>query len=86
MQILRLKAVKTRMGYPSDTSVYNGIRDGVIPLGVSIGERAKGWPDYEVDAIIKARIAGKSEAEIRKLVEVMHSNRKGLLAEGPSTP
>lgn len=33
-----------------------------------LGQRSSGWPDYEVAAIIDARIAGKSEKEIRELV------------------
>jgi prophage regulatory protein len=70
------------MGHRSDASIYNAIRAGLFPRGVPIGQRAKGWPDYETDTIVKARIAGKSDAEIRKLVEVLHSKRTGLLADG----
>ena len=75
MQILRLPAVKGRAGHRSDASIYNAIRDGLFTTGVAIGQRAKGWPDYEVDAIIKARIAGKSNAEIRELVMALHAKR-----------
>ena len=75
MQILRLPAVKGRAGHRSDASIYNAIRDGLFPTGVAIGQRAKGWPDYEVDAIITARIAGKSDAEIRELVQTLHAKR-----------
>ena len=79
MQILRLQAVKGKFGHRSDASVYNDIRDGKFTAGVLIGQRAKGWPDYEVDAIITARIAGKSDDQIRDLVKVLHANRTGLL-------
>jgi prophage regulatory protein len=79
MQILRMPAVKGRAGHRSDASIYNAIRDGVFTTGVAIGQRAKGWPDYEVDAIISARIAGKSEAEIRDLVDRLHAKRAELL-------
>jgi len=79
MQILRMPAVKGRAGHRSDASIYNAIRDGVFTTGVAIGQRAKGWPDYEVDAIISARIAGKSEAEIRDLVNRLHAKRAELL-------
>jgi prophage regulatory protein len=47
------------MGHSSDASIYNAIRDGLFPVGVQIGQRARGWPDYEVTAINTARIAGK---------------------------
>ena len=78
MQILRLPAVKGRAGHRSDASIYNAIRDGLFPTGVAIGQRAKGWPDCEVDAIITARIAGKSDAQIRELVQTLHAKRTEL--------
>ncbi len=78
MQILRMPAVKGKCGHRSDASVYNDIRDGKFTTGIAIGQRAKGWPDYEVDAIINARIAGKSDAQIRELVKVLHAKRTAL--------
>jgi len=78
MQILRMPAVKGRAGHRSDASIYNAIRDGLWTTGVAIGQRAKGWPDYEVDAIITARIAGNSDAEIRELVKALHAKRTQL--------
>jgi prophage regulatory protein len=78
MQILRMPAVKGRAGHRSDASIYKAIRDGLFTTGVAIGQRAKGWPDYEVDAIITARIAGKSDAQIRELVKALHAKRSEL--------
>ena len=75
MQILRLQSVKGKVGHKSDASVYNAIRAGLFTAGVAIGQRAKGWPDYEVDALISARVAGKSDAEIRELVNTLHAKR-----------
>uniref|UniRef100_A0A2X0QVD7 Phage transcriptional regulator, AlpA n=1 Tax=Candidatus Nitrotoga fabula TaxID=2182327 RepID=A0A2X0QVD7_9PROT len=43
-----------------------------------IGARATGTPDYEVDALIAARIAGKSDEEIRALVIRLEAARKEL--------
>lgn len=75
MSILRIPAVKAEMGHRSDASIYNAIRAGVFTAGVAIGQRAKGWPDYEVKAINAARIAGKSDDEIRELVKILHAKR-----------
>jgi len=75
MKILRLPSVKAEMGHRSDASIYNAIRSGLFPPGVQIGQRAKGWPDYEVRAINIARVAGKSDDEIRELVKLLHSKR-----------
>jgi prophage regulatory protein len=75
MSILRMPAVKAETGHRSDASIYNAIRAGLFPSGVSIGQRAKGWPDYEVKAINTARISGKSDDEIRELVKTLHAKR-----------
>ena len=78
MLILRLPEVKRVLGHRADASVYNAIRVGLFSNGVAIGQRAKGWPDYEVDAINAARVAGKSESEIRELVKILHAKRSEL--------
>ena len=75
MSILRMPAVKAETGHRSHASIYNAIRDGVFTTGVAIGQRSKGWPSDEVQAINAARIAGKSEAEIRELVKRLHAKR-----------
>jgi prophage regulatory protein len=78
MQILRLPAVKGQIGHRSDASIYNAIREGLFTTGVAIGQRAKGWPDYEVAEIVAARISGASEEQIRALVNRLHSRRAEL--------
>ena len=80
MLILRLPEVKRAFGHKSDASIYNAIRAGLHTTGVAIGQRARGWPDYEVSTLVAARIAGKSDADIRALVNAMHAKRTGLLA------
>jgi len=78
MAIWRLPAVKAELGHRSDASVYNAIRAGLFTTGVAIGQRARGWPSDEVSAINTARIAGKSDDEIRELVKVLQAKRSGL--------
>ena len=75
MLILRLPEIKRVLGHRADASVYNAIRAGLFTTGVAIGQRAKGWPDYEAQAIAAARIAGKSDDQIRELVKVLHAKR-----------
>lgn len=78
MSILRMPAVKLETGHRSHASIYNAIKDGLFTTSVSIGKRAVGWPDYEVKAINAARIAGKSEDEIRELVSRLLAKRDEL--------
>ncbi len=73
--ILRLPAVLKRRGR-SRSSHYADIKAGLFVKPVLIGLRAKGTPDIEVDALNAARIAGKSEDEIRALVVSLEAARK----------
>jgi prophage regulatory protein len=78
MPILRMPAVKAETGHRSHASIYNAINDGLFTKPVQIGLRAVGWPSYEVQAINAARIAGKTEAEIKELVQRLHVKRTDL--------
>lgn len=73
--ILRLPAVLRKRGR-SRSAHYLDIQQGLFTKPVSIGGRAVGWPDYETDAINAARIAGKTETEIRALVTQLEAARK----------
>lgn len=73
--ILRLPAVLKLRGR-SRSSHYADIKAGLFVKPVLIGLRATGTPDIEVDALNAARIAGKSDEEIRALVVKLEAARK----------
>jgi prophage regulatory protein len=73
--ILRLPTVKSESGY-SRSTIYLRITQGLWPKPVSLGARSVGWPSSEVASINAARIAGKSDAEIRALVVKLEAARK----------
>ena len=75
MSILRMPAVMAETGHRSHTSIYNAIKAGLFTKPVPIGQRSVGWPSGEVLALNSARIAGKSEGEIRVLVISLHEKR-----------
>lgn len=79
MSIMRMPAVKAETGHRSHASIYNAIREGIFTKPVRIGARAVGWPSDEVQAIVAARIAGKSPVQIRALVSQLEAARKRLL-------
>lgn len=79
MSILRMPAVKAETGHRSHASIYTAIKAGLFTMPVQIGQRAVGWPDYEVLAINMARIAGKSDDQIRELVKCLHAKRSELV-------
>ena len=78
MSILRMAAVKAETGHRSHASIYNAIHAGLFTKPVPIGLRSVGWPSEEVKAINAARIAGMTEADIRKLVQRLHAKRTEL--------
>lgn len=73
--IQRLRAVLHERGR-SRSSHYLDIQQGLFTRPVQIGLRAVGWPSSEVAALNAARIAGKSDDEIRALVAKLEAARK----------
>ena len=81
--ILRRRSVELQSGY-SRSTLYLRISQGLWTHPVKIGPRAVGWPDHEVTAVNFARIAGKSDEEIRALVKRLEAARKNTQALGES--
>ncbi len=75
-KIQRLPTIQAELGL-SRSSVYGHIAQGLFPKPIQIGSRAVAWLSHETNAIITARIAGKSDDEIRELVaELMNQRSK----------
>lgn len=73
--ILRLPAVKSESGL-SRSTLYLRITQGLWTKPISLGGRSVGWPASEVIALNSARIAGKTDSEIRFLVQTLEADRK----------
>ena len=80
-KIQRLPSVLEDRGR-SRSAHYNDIKEGLFTSPVLVGLRAVGWPDYEVNAVNAARIAGATDSEIRKLVSELMEKRKTLKWDG----
>lgn len=74
-QLLRLALVSQQTAMPK-SSVYAAIAKGLFTSPIKLGERASAWLQSEVTAIINARIAGKSNDEIKALVIELEAKRK----------
>ncbi len=72
--LLRRPSVQEASGQ-SRSTLYLRISEGLWTRPVSIGPRAVGWPASEVAAINAARIAGKSDDDIRALVTQLEKAR-----------
>lgn len=63
----RAKDARAQFGVAQST-FYDWQASGLMPPGIQLGARSVAWPQCELDQIAAARIAGKSEDEIRALV------------------
>ena len=77
LAILRRKQVQAESGY-SRSTLYLRITQGLWPKPVSLGARAVGWPAGEVWALNAARVAGKSDDDIRALVTRLELEREAV--------
>ena len=72
--VLRLAQVKAKTGL-SRATIYAQQAAGLFPPSFSLGERAVGWMESEVDAVIIARAAGAGPAVIKALIESLVTAR-----------
>ena len=79
--ILRMPAVMFESGL-SRSTLYLRISQGLWTRPVSLGSRAVGWPSDEVEALNAARIAGRTDEEVRSLVQELEAARKSARQEG----
>lgn len=52
------------------------IKEGLMTPPVRLGENSVAWPEHEITAINTARVAGKTDDEIRQLVARLVADRK----------
>ena len=76
--LLRLPAVKAQSGY-SRSTIYLRISQGLWTKPVSLGARAVAWPAGDVAALNAARIAGRTDDQIRTLVLKLEAGRLSVV-------
>ena len=74
MQLLRIKQICGRMGL-SRSTVYELMDRGELPRVVRVTSRSVCLPEHEIEAVLAARLAGRSSEEIRALVGRLESAR-----------
>lgn len=73
--ILRLPPTLAKTG-DSRSTHYAKVAAGLMPPAVRLGARSVGWVEREVDAVLAARIAGKTDDEVRELVRELVASRR----------
>lgn len=77
MKLLKLPQVLGQTAKARSTH-YNDIKAGLMTPPVSLGVHSVAWPEHEISAINAARVAGKSDDEIRQLVTCLVAERQGV--------
>lgn len=78
VKLLRLPPVLDRRGV-GRSKHYGDIQAGLFTPPINASARSVAWPEHEVDVLVAARIAGKSDDEIRRLVRRLVSQRSSVL-------
>ena len=76
-KILRLRAVLDARGV-AKSQHYQDVQSGLFTPPVKLGMKAVGWPQSECAALNAARISGKSNDQIRALVQQLIAARAAL--------
>lgn len=77
LKLLKLHGVLA-LTATSKSTHYENIKQGLMVSPVSQGLQAVAYPEHEIQAIIAARIAGKSNDDIRTLVAELIKQRKAV--------
>ena len=80
VRLLRGREVDARNGWNSANTRRDHVKRGTLtpPIRLSPGPTTPAlWPEHEIEAILRARLAGKSEDDIRALVARLAADRQG---------
>lgn len=62
-------------------TIYEWMAEGLFPRPLKLGPKFAAWPEHECNAILAARIQGKSKDEIRALVVELTEARQRISVE-----
>lgn len=61
----------------SKSTFFTQINQGLMPKPISLGCRAVGYLQHELDAVLSSRIAGMNNEQIKELVQSLMANCQG---------
>lgn len=75
IQIVKQPSLLKQFAF-SKSTLFTQINQGLMPKPISLGNRAVGYLQHELDAVLSARIAGQSNEEIKQLVKYLVAKRQ----------
>lgn len=77
IHFIRIAELRKRTSH-SHSGVYHQMDAGLLPSSIKIGPKRVAWIEHEVDQVVKARIRGYSDAEVKELVRALEAQRAEL--------
>jgi len=74
IQIVKQPALLKQFAF-SKSTLFSQIKSGLMPDAILLSDRAVGYLQHELDAVLHARIAGQSPTEIKVLVKSLKEKR-----------
>lgn len=74
-RIQRRPEVLSRFGF-GNTCLHHRIKQGLMPPPIHLTARTVGWLEHELDAVLAAIVAGKSDEHIKSLIIELVDQRK----------
>jgi prophage regulatory protein len=74
---LRIQEIGAQMGR-SRSGLYADVTSGLITTPIKLAVRSVGWPAHEIEAIVRAKVAGFDSDQIRVLVCKLEASRRDL--------
>lgn len=78
-RLIAMRDVRRALADACSNTIRDHVRRGVLPkpIKLSSGPTAPSvWPEREIEAVVQARVAGKSEDELRVLVAGLEAQRQ----------
>lgn len=75
IKFLRVGSVCGMIDEPQQSFLYK-VRKGLFTKQVKLGARSAAWPAHEIESVLRARMAGKTDDQIRQLVKALEEQRK----------
>lgn len=72
---LRAEQVASTLGL-SKRTVERHVDSGLMVRPIRLGARATAFPEQEVSVVLAARAVGRTDGEVRALVEQLHAQRQ----------
>jgi prophage regulatory protein len=74
ISLIKIAVVLGRTGY-SSSSLYNRINEGVFCPPIALGPRGVAFVESEVQTVLAAMVAGKTQDELQSLVQSLIKQR-----------